>query len=275
MHRIRHPFTLLVALILFAILATSVNVILGQTISGPSFDWTQDARDPQRTGYTTEEPVLPWRFLWSWNGPDASGGTGGHFYDAPPEARTITGGPYVYVPAGSRGIYALNKLNGQQAWNLTVAAFNATPAYDATGGFLIAGAANGQLYKIDLRTGTVSATYNAGNPLNKSVLLIGSFAFVVTDNGQLHKVNISNMTRVWMYTANAAIATPPSYSQSRDAIIYATNDLFVDAVNNTTGTVRWRVKPTPNTAGFQRNGWHVARHCRTARYCFCTHASGA
>ncbi|MBZ0288651.1 MAG: PQQ-binding-like beta-propeller repeat protein, partial [Anaerolineae bacterium] len=225
--------------------------IYGQS-AAPSVthEWTQDAHDAQRTGYTLEEPTEPWSLLWTWNGPDSSGGTGGHTYNAPDEARTVTGGSYVYVPAGSKGLYALGKKDGKQGWNITAPAFNATPAYDPSTGYLYAGGADGKLYKIDTRTGTVAGTYTAGNPLNKSVLLVGSFAYVVTDNGQLHKVNTSTMASAWVYASNAAIATPPSYSASRDAIVYATNDLYVHAVNNADGKGKWRVKPTPNTAGF-------------------------
>src|SRR5687767_8721160 len=77
-------------------------------------EWTQDAHDAQRTGYTAEEPVLPWTLAWTWNGPDAAGGAGGHRYHQPTpyvpwEARTCTGGAHVYVPGNANGLYALKK----------------------------------------------------------------------------------------------------------------------------------------------------------------------
>ncbi len=55
-------------------------------------EWTQEAHDAQRTGFTLEEPQEPWSLAWTWNGPDANGGTGGHSYDAPRDAHTVTGG---------------------------------------------------------------------------------------------------------------------------------------------------------------------------------------
>ncbi len=251
MHRNRWFSAAIIIGVMIALLTLSIRTILGQTPTATSTDWTQDGRDAQRTGYISIEPAQPWQFLWSWNGPDANGGSSAHFYNAPTEARTVTGGSYVYVPAGSRGLYALNKLTGQQAWNIaTAAAFNATPAYDPATNTLYAGASDGQFYKINASTGAVLASYNTGNPLNKSVLLVGTFAFIVTDSGQLHKLDTTTLSRVWVYAGNAAIATPPAYSASRDTIIFATNDLFVHAVSNATGTARWRVKPTPNTAGF-------------------------
>jgi hypothetical protein len=226
---------------------SSARFVAGQTAVS---EWTQDAHDAQRTGYTIEEPVEPWALLWSWNGPDASGGTGGHVYDAPPEARTVTGGSSIYVPAGGKGLFALAKQTGAQVWNIPSASFNAAPAYDSANGWLFAGGADGKLYKINGSDGAILQTYDAGSPLNKAVLLAGEFAYVVTDSGELHKVSMTDLSAAWVYAANAPIATPPAYSPSRDAIIYATNDLFVHAVNNADGKVKWHVKPTPNRAGF-------------------------
>jgi len=240
----------LTVFILGAVGLTITSQILAQSAPIISPEWTQDAHDAQRSGYTAEEPLEPWTYLWTWNGADANGGAGGHFYNAPPEAHTVTGGSNVYVPAGANGIYALNKLTGAQVWNVKTTSFNATPAYDVNTAQVYAGGADGKLYKINASTGAVTATYSAGSPLNKSVLLVGTFAYVVTDSGQLHKVNINTMASAWVYTSNGPVATPPSYSASRDAIVFATNDLYVHAVKNADGTLKWRVKPTINTAGF-------------------------
>jgi hypothetical protein len=212
--------------------------------SAPSNEWTQDAYNAQRTGYTPEEPAGPWTLLWTWNGPDASGGTGGHFYNAPRDARTVTGGSHVYAPAGSNGLYAIRKTNGTQAWRLQTAVFNAAPAYDPASGHLFAGGANGVLYKINASNGQVAAAYTAGSPLNRSVLLAGSSVYVVAENGQLHKVSMANMTASWVYSANSNAAAPSAFSAARNLIIFATADLHIHAVNTGDGTQKWRVKPT-------------------------------
>lgn len=212
-------------------------------------EWTQDGHDGQRTGSTSEEPVTPWTFQWSFNGPDANGGTANHQYDAPKEARVVTGGAHIYVPAGSRGLYALRKTNGTVAWNVTNTSFNATPAYDPATQTVIAGGADGQVYKINASTGSILGTFNTGSPINKSVLLNGGYAYIVSDNGNLNKVAISNVSPAWTYAAGSTVATLPAYSYSRDSIIYATDDLYIHSVNNSNGTRKWRVKPTPNLPG--------------------------
>ncbi len=211
-------------------------------------EWSQDAHDAQRTGYIQEEPEEPWTLLWTWNGPDGNGGTGGHFYNAPREARTITGGANVYVPAGSSGLYALAKNDGHQVWHLSNTQFNAVPAYDPATGYLYAGGADGQLYKINASNGTVAQTYAAGSGLNKSVLLVGNYAYVITDSGDLHKVNTSNMTRAWVYSAGSGVSTPAAYSSARGLILFATDDLDVHAIKDADGSALWRVKPTSHPA---------------------------
>ncbi|RJR29086.1 hypothetical protein C4564_03510 [Candidatus Microgenomates bacterium] len=221
-------------------------------------DWMQEAHDAARTGFTSETPAEPWQFLWQFNASDSNGAvscpnndpTKGHCYNAPKEARTITGGDFVFVPAGSWGMYALRKSNGSVAWRLQNAAFNATPAYE--NGYVYAGGTNGTLYKINASTGSVAATYNAGSGINKAILLAQGAVFVVSDNSKLHKVNASNMQASWVYTpaGNPQPGTPPSFSASRGLIVYATNDLYVHAIQTANGNPLWRVKPSPNTAGF-------------------------
>ncbi len=236
--------------------------------------WYQDNGNAQRTGYTPEEPVEPWTLVWTWNGPDANGGTGNHFYDVGSsqdnggnspmwEGRTVMGGNYIYVPALTNGLYALNKTNGQQAWRvspLSGASMKATPAYDSTTQTVFVGDSNGILYKINANTGATLNTYNAGNPLNKAIMIVGASVYGITDNGQLHKVRISDMTRQWIYSANSGVATSPAYSASRDVIIYATDDLYVHGVRNADGTQSWRVKPSPSTPSNYiefEGGWPV------------------
>lgn len=227
---------------------SSTSVYLPLITLGNSSEWHQEAGNAQRTGYTETEPLEPWVLNWTWNGPNSQGGSSNHFYDAPREARTVTGGCCVFVPAGNQGLYALAKEDGDVVWHSTTTTFNATPAY--SGGWVFAGGADGKLYKFNAETGASLGTYQAGNPLNRAVLATDSAVYAITDNGKLHKVMAASMTSSWVYTAGSAASTGLAYSASRDVIVFGTVDLYVHAVNNEAGTRSWRVKPTPNTAGF-------------------------
>jgi outer membrane protein assembly factor BamB len=88
----------------------------------------------------------------------------------------------------------------------------------------------------------------AGNGINKAILLVGSRVYGLTDNGQLHKVNTSDMSKVWVYTAGAATSTPAAYSANSGLVVFCTADLYVHAVHDADGSVKWRVKPTSQAA---------------------------
>lgn len=225
--------------------------------TGNPTEWTQDAHDAQRSGYISEEPLLPWSLIWTWNGPDDSGGTGGHIYDAPREARTVTGGNHVYVPAGSNGLYALAKDDGRQVWRIDRTSFQSAPAYDPATGHLYAGGQDGQLYKIEGSSGNITQTYSTGDSINKSILLIPGYAFLVTKSGDLHKVNTISMSGEWVYKAGSNASTPPAYSSAKGLVIYVTADLYVHAVKEEDGSSKWRVKPTPHPdqAPYTFNGY--------------------
>lgn len=227
-------------------------------------EWVQDGHDAQRTGYSPIEPKEPWTLLWTWNGPNASGGssctggnpTTGHCYTPAREARTVAGGGAIYVPAGLNGLYALRKdgpNNTRVLWNISGATFDSTPAY--SGAYVFAGATNNNnnLYRVNSETGAFT-TYNAGSPIRRGILLVGNYVYALTESGVLHKVDANTMTQVWTYTPEGNTSNTEgmglAYSASRDIIIYGTNDLYVHAVNNSDGSKKWRSKPTPNNPGF-------------------------
>lgn len=221
-------------------------------ISAAGTSWTQDLHDAQRTGATSDEPAEPWTYLWSFNGPDSSGGSSGHFFEAPIEARPVAGGGLLYVPAGSKGLYALKEATGAIVWHDTSASYNAAPAYDPTTGELLAGGSDGVLRAFNAQTGALVGTFSTGNPLNKAVLIAGNAAYVVTDDGHLFKVLINGLSPAWAvpYAGGARAATSPAYSASRDVIIYCTDQASgatCHAVNNADGSRKWSVQPFPSS----------------------------
>ena len=223
-------------------------------------EWTQDAHDSQRTGATEEEPLTPWSFAWTWNGPDDKGGISAHLYDAPREGRVITGGDFVFVPAGSAGLVALRKADGTEAWRFRETSFDASPAYDARAGELYAAGANGRLYKFAAEDGKVVASYDSGAPIHKALLLTADAAYVINDDGALDKVLLATMQRAWRYDPHSPVATMAAFSAAQDLVVFATRDLFVHAIHAADGNSSWRVKPTSLPAGFPNEmdgGWPV------------------
>jgi hypothetical protein len=223
-----------------------VNGDPGDAEDYSNLEWHQDAHDPARTGYTQEEPSQPWRLLWTWNGPDPQGTAGDHFYDAPSEARSVTGGCCVFVPAGEQGLFALQKQDGHPIWNFAPTSFNAAPAFDPENNYLYAGGGNGVLYKLDPRSGAITGEYQANTPLNKALLLADDYVYAIASNGDLHKVSMETMTPIWVYSASSKASTPAAYSARYGLVIYATADLQVHAVDIHKGFARWKNKPSPH-----------------------------
>ncbi len=80
------------------------------------------------------------------------------------------------------------------------------------------------------------------------MLLVGTSAYVLTDSGDLHKVDTAAMSQSWKYTAGANVSTPAAYSANSGLVIYCTADLYVHAVRASDGVAQWKVKPTSHAA---------------------------
>lgn len=223
-------------------------------------DWHQDAHDAQRTGYTPIEPREPWRFVWSWNGPDAQGGATGHFVDVPREGRTVVGNGMIFVPAGERGLFALALEDGRQTWNWDRSAVLATPAFDPSTNRLVLADQSGRVHLLESSSGASVGEYAADEQIDKSVLIAGRACLVVTRSGSLHHINLDTMTADWVYRGESPAVTPAAYSSRDQVVVFATADLNVHAVRIGDGRANWRIKPTPNPAGFPNSfagGWPV------------------
>jgi outer membrane protein assembly factor BamB len=242
-------------------------VVSDQPVSGPPEEWSQHAHDAQRTGYTPQTVPYPWRWRWSWNGPNASGGvakvtTGGSL---PRNVQPVTGGGRVYLAAGVDGVFALSEATGRQLWQRSgIGAIRSTVAYDRDTNAVFAVSANGRLYKLRAQDGAILADFNAGQtsdlPLPPAVL---SDRVIFSMGNAVFAVHKQTMHQLWRYNAGATVATPPSYSPSRNIVVVATEpDLYVHAINNADGTRTWRVRPVHASRTFGdptefRYGWPV------------------
>lgn len=212
---------------------------------GTSDDWPMDGHDAQRTSYSTStEPASSgWTFEWTWNGPNpVNSDNTTHFVDCPREGRAVTGGAYIYVPAGANGVYALNKNDGSTEWQFEDATVNASPAFDVSTGYLYIGGADGYVYKVNSDNGTWSLRFAAHSAINKAMLLANGYVYAVTSDGYLHKINPATMEEVWYYSAGSNAVTGAAYSADSAALVFCTYDLYVHCVEDTNGSGRWTYK---------------------------------
>ena len=212
-------------------------------------DWPQDLGNAQRTGHTEESPEWPWTFAWTWNGPDAQGGTNAHRYHQPRrhepwETRIVVRAELVFAPAGELGLYALRLKDGSVAWQFTNGTCHATPAFDASSSAVFVGSQEGMIHKLEAGSGKSLARFGAGAALNKSLLLASAHLYALTADGVLHQLDATTLAVNWKYVAGATAATLPAWSAKRDAVVFCTEDLQVHCVAGHDGKALWRTKPT-------------------------------
>jgi len=231
--------------------------------------WNQFGGNAQRTHYVPNAIPTPWRLQWIWNGSDANGNIPSGKFGLPRNSQPVVGGGRVYVAAGTRGVYAINNLNGRVVWNRQFAgdAVLSTPAYDGPTNSLYVVTRNGILYRLHASTGAILGQYATGQRSNLPLPPALVDTRVYFSMGRyVHAVNKQTMRRIWRYDAGGLVETPPAYSASRGLVVVVAHSLHVHAIRATNGTRAWRVKPTvlqPGDPGSDinrataRNGWPV------------------
>lgn len=229
-------------------------------------EWSQHAHDAQRTSYTNQTVPPPWRLRWIWNGVDSQGRvakvtTNGSL---PRNVQPVTGGGRVYVVAGVDGVYALSEVNGRTLWRRGgIGDVRSTAAYDHDTQSVFVVSSNGNLYRLDAKTGAVrgvfSSNQSSGLPLPPAIF--GNRVWFSMGNS-VYCVNKSTLRQVWRYNTGSTVATPPAYSVSRNLVVVGCDDLSVHGIDGSVGTRRWRSTPTPG--GYSpgepvefRYGWPV------------------
>lgn len=220
------------------------------TIGQPSQntgEWTQFGHDAMRTNATSQSVPTPWRFKWQWNGAGLNGKKQPGHLSVPDLIQPITGGGRVYMVAGN-AVYGLNKTTGAVLWtNASLGALSATGAYSNE--LLYIPSSSGVLYKLRAGDGQVAGQFAADSKLDTAVLLSGTTVYIVSGNGTLYALDSGTLSKRWQYSAGAGAATPPTLSTATARVIFASQDLYVHAVDASTGTRVWRIKPTPRNPG--------------------------
>ena len=230
----------------------------------------QDGHDFYRSNSSPLDFVEPLTLGCYINGPDASGTQAGHSWQAPIEAHTCCDASRIFIPKGSGGIaaYTLNStgFNPAAVWTYNPASIScvSTPAWDPNTNSLWSCWSDGTLRKLNPSTGALIGTYTlGGGSARKTPLLVDNWVFVVGFDGNLHCVSTAGsgtLSATWIYTPTLVTvsnpisgyghgSTPASYSRSRDVVVYATDDLYVHCLDRATGALKWRIKPTTQTAG--------------------------
>ncbi len=225
--------------------------------------WWQHAHDALRTGYAPAAPPHPWRWAWQWNGSDSQGRVVTNKILLPRNVQPIVAEGRVFIAAGTNGLVALDVNTGAEVWRIQPGgALNSTPAYDPLSGRLFVVSANGSLYRIHPQSGAVEQSFAIGpaSPLSLPPAIHRGILWATMGNRMISYDTWSGNVR-WTYTAPTAFDTPPAYSPRHELVIACDADLYVVAVSDRDGALRWRRRasahqPEPGVTTYAM-GWPV------------------
>jgi outer membrane protein assembly factor BamB len=161
----------------------------------------------------------------------------------------VTGGGRVYLARGAAGIVALAETDGSVVWTADPGGDAvSTPAYDPETGSLYAACTDGRLYRLDSSNGSVLGSFNASAGISLAPCLAGDTVYVSAGN-RVHALDKATLAARWSYEADSRVDTPPAYSPSRERLFVVSQDLYVHAIDASSGNRAWRVKPTPRSGG--------------------------
>src|SRR3989344_8019588 len=200
-------------------------------------DWPQVGKDPQRTNFTAETLGSNWKVKWTfpfqpervyaqvqaiiYDNKVYVGTEMGNMYaiDAvntvvgsnPPKGQQIwktpIGAPIlasvaadngkVYFGAMDGAVYALNTLDGSQAWKtqLSNKGFSTAPLY--MDNKIMLGGRDGKFYALDPSNGNKLWEYDAGSPILQTAAGDAGKAFFGSMDMIVHGVNTTNGTGIW------------------------------------------------------------------------------
>lgn len=170
----------------------------------------------------------------------------------PRNTQPVVGGGKVFLALGQRGVWALEEATGRRLWRrrLPGGAFS-TPAFDESSQVLYALSGAGRVCRIDANTGRILTRVSLGGPRSKLPFppALLSDRILVSWGNYVFALRKGDLSVIWSYDAGSPVETPPAYSVARDVAVVVTQDLFVHAIDNSSGTQRWRVKPIPRDGG--------------------------
>lgn len=98
----------------------------------------------------------------------------------------------------------------------------------------------GNLYAIDLQTGSERWRFRAGGSIEAAPLIGGNAIYVPTNKGHLYALNSATGQQQWSFAAGAAIWVAPALANNM--VYVGSEDTHIYALDATTGQELWRFK---------------------------------
>lgn len=209
----------------------------------PAGGWTQLAGNPQRTGYSPEAPVEPWRVRWIWNGPGADGRPAPDHLPLPKGVQPVAGDSQLYLGHSDGIVRALSAETGAVLWespSLENAVVN-TAAYDPITASVYVGTTDGRFWRLDAASGAVLRSNRPGGSLVMAPLVVGGTVFIGSTSGVFYAFDAATLEQRWLYSAEAPLVASAAFAANEGGlIVLLAEDGTVHAVCGADGARLWR-----------------------------------
>lgn len=216
--------------------------LFAQSPDNLSAEWSQFGQNASRTNFAPESISGQVQFAWDWNSAGSDGKTRADHLLVADLVQPITGGSRVYMVAGD-AVYALDQATGTEVWQRgDIGTLTGTPVYQNEAVYV--GSNDGSLYQLDAASGEILHSVDLQGAIFTSPLATESMIIVATVSGTLAALEPETLDTIWQYDAGSELVTAPAYSAVHDTVVVVAKDLFVHALDATSGEQKWRIKPT-------------------------------
>jgi len=206
-----------------------VLAMLAPGQSSPS-DWPQLQHNPQRSGYTTESVVPPFRVAWH--------------REFPPEriSREVQAVVYagkVFVGTKSGNLYALGAKDGKEVWKFSAGSPILHTAACEDGKVMVA-ALDGAIYAVATETGNLAWKFEGdeGYGFSAAPLVAKAMVFIGQRGGAFFALNLKDGTLGWRVDIGAPIFNTAAYDDGK--VFFCDEQLLVHCLDAATGKTIWK-----------------------------------
>ncbi|MHB8633249.1 MAG: outer membrane protein assembly factor BamB family protein [Thermoplasmatota archaeon] len=157
---------------------------------------------------------------------------------SPLAGRPAVDGSHVYVVTAAETLYALDAPSGIDLWQAATGPDPSGPVVaNTTGGPVVVGSRDGNVYAYDPATGNLRWHTNTGGAVGAPALDLDSVRYGNTFEGRLGRLDVGNGVTLGDYATYTAISSPVAFAGD---LTYAAAGHTVVAVDLAQGDLRWR-----------------------------------
>lgn len=196
-----------------------------------ALDWPQVGCNPQKTAYTPEGPMPPFKLLWSINLLEEK-------ERISDKVQIIVGGELAFFGVRRGVLWAVNVEDGKPAWKTLLgprAFIEHSPAF--VNGLVVQGTLDHNVYAVNALTGEPAWKTNLGAGISVAPLVVEDRIYLSTRRGAFYALNAKDGTVLWRADIGKPILQCAAFDNGR--VYFGAEDLKMRCLNATDGSVLW------------------------------------